>query len=88
MTNKHKGRKMKEAAKHTDLFLSKHLRLKRRAIKGKPAMAVLAATMGISQNLIGKVENNNRRLDIGEFIYYCHALDLDPVKQLRVVAAY
>ena len=79
---------MKEAAKRTDLFLSKHLRLKRRDIEGKPTMAVLANTMSTRLSFVGKTETNDRRLDIGEYIYYCKALGLDPVQQLRIIAAY
>lgn len=42
-------------------------------------MRALADRLGTPHSFIGKTEQLNRRLDVGEFIHYCIALDCDPV---------
>jgi len=38
-------------------------------------------------SFVGKVENQERRLDVVEYIRYCQALDIDPSEGLSVVLA-
>lgn len=42
----------------------------------------LATKLGVIYSFIGKVETGDRRLDVFEFIQYCHALELDSVEVL------
>lgn len=42
----------------------------------------LADKMGVIASFIGKVETGDRRLDIIEFIRYCHGLEINPVELL------
>ena len=45
----------------------------------------LAERMGIIYSYIGKVETGDRRLDVIEFIDYCHALKLNPAKVIEEI---
>ena len=42
-------------------------------------MRALADRLGVPHSFIGKTEQLNRRLDVGEFTQYCQALEVDPV---------
>lgn len=42
-------------------------------------MRALADRLGTPHSFIGKTEQLNRRLDVGEFTQYCQALEVDPV---------
>ena len=46
-------------------------------------MRALADELGAPHSFIGKTEQQNRRLDVGEFIHYCIALEADPVKVFK-----
>ena len=46
-------------------------------------MRALADRLGTPHSFIGKTEQLNRRLDVGEFIHYCIALEVDPVEVLK-----
>lgn len=48
-------------------------------------MRTLAKILGTPHAFVGKVENQERRLDMVEFIRYCRALDINPVEGLGVV---
>lgn len=43
-------------------------------------MRALADRLGTPHSFIGKTEQLNRRLDVGEFTQYCMALEVDPVE--------
>ena len=58
-----------QALRHLFTTQRQHLGLSQRA---------LAERMGVVYSVIGKIETGDRRLDIVEFIEYCHALELDP----------
>lgn len=47
--------------------------------------ADLAAKLGQPQSYVSKVERRERRLDVGEYVAWMHALGLDPVAQLAAV---
>ena len=50
-------------------------------------MRALADKIGVPHSFIGKIEQKSRRMDIGEFILYCQALERDPVRALRAIMA-
>ena len=43
----------------------------------------LAMRLGVIYSFVGKVETGDRRLDLFEFIQYCHALELNSVDVLQ-----
>ena len=50
-------------------------------------MRTLSQLIGTPHSFVGKVENQERRLDIVEYVRYCNALDIDPVEGLRLIAS-
>jgi len=50
-------------------------------------MRTLSQLIGTPHSFIGKVENQERRLDIVEYVRYCNALDVDPVEGLKLIAS-
>lgn len=48
-------------------------------------MRALSEKIGISHSFVGKVEQNERRLDVIEYLHYCNALEVSPVDGLREV---
>ena len=53
--------------------------LKESRTEERYTMRALSEKIGTPHSFIGKTEHQNRRLDVGEFIQYCHALEADPV---------
>jgi transcriptional regulator with XRE-family HTH domain len=47
----------------------------------------LASRLGNTQTFVSKVERGERRIDVGEFVDFCHALGLDPVGVFRSYVA-
>lgn len=66
-----------DKAKSKHQKMSKHLREVRKA--NGLTMRTLSQKLGTPHSFIGKIENQDRRLDIAEFIFYCQGLDRDPV---------
>lgn len=50
-------------------------------------MRSLAQLLGTPHSFVGKIENQERRLDVVEFMRYCQALDVDPIEGLALLAA-
>lgn len=48
-------------------------------------MRELADRLQASHSYIGKVEQNERRLDILEYVKYCEALEIEPKKGLTIL---
>ena len=48
-------------------------------------MRTLSQIIGTPHSFIGKVENQERRLDIVEYIRYCKALEVDPIEGLKKI---
>jgi transcriptional regulator with XRE-family HTH domain len=48
-------------------------------------MRSLAEVLGTPHSFISKIENQERRLDVVEFIHYCEALDIDPIEGLALI---
>lgn len=46
-------------------------------------MRTLSEAIGVPHSFIGKIENQQRRLDIAEFVLYCEGLGVDPVEAFR-----
>jgi transcriptional regulator with XRE-family HTH domain len=49
--------------------------------------STLAGRLGNTQTFVSKVERGERRIDVGEFVDFCHALGLDPVELFRSYVA-
>ncbi|MBQ4832905.1 helix-turn-helix transcriptional regulator [Pseudoalteromonas sp. MMG010] len=65
--------------------LTKWLKVKRHE-KGH-TMRSLAQVLGTPHSFIGKIENQERRLDVIEFVRYCTALEVDPLEALGLLQA-
>jgi transcriptional regulator with XRE-family HTH domain len=50
-------------------------------------MRQLGEALGCPHSTIGKIENNERRLDVVEFIRYCSVLEVCPVEGLNQARA-
>ena len=48
-------------------------------------MRSLAQVLGTPHSFIGKIENQERRLDVVEFVRYCTALEVDPHEALSLL---
>lgn len=48
-------------------------------------MRTLSQIINTPHSFIGKVENQERRLDVIEYVRYCKALEVDPLEGLKIV---
>ena len=76
---------MKEAAKATNKKMAGHLKV----LRGEEGFTMrrLGDVLGTPHSFVGKIEQQGRRLDVGEFIEYCKAMKLDPVKVFTTVVS-
>jgi transcriptional regulator with XRE-family HTH domain len=72
----------KTVASDENVKLTKWLKEKRKE-KGH-TMRSLAQVLGTPHSFIGKIEQQERRLDVVEFIRYCNALEVDPQVGLNI----
>ena len=72
---------MKEQAKKTNRFMAEHLKILRQ--DADLTMRILADKLATPHSFIGKIEQQGRRLDVGEFIQYCQAMGCDPLDVLK-----
>lgn len=49
-------------------------------------MRELASRMDVTHSFVAKVEQQERRLDIVEYVYYCEALEVLPQDGLKAMA--
>lgn len=68
--------KYTDQAKALHKTMSSHLRTLRKDLGF--TMRSLSTNLGTPHSFIGKVENQDRRLDIAEFVLYCDGKDKDP----------
>ena len=73
----------KTVASEENSRLTQWLKTKRQE-KGH-TMRSLAQVLGTPHSFIGKIENQERRLDVVEFIRYCQALEIDPIEGLALL---
>ena len=59
--------------------------LKQQRLDKNLSMRALAEKLKCPHSFIGKVEQGERRLDVIEYIEYCKALNIDPLKGLKLV---
>ena len=48
-------------------------------------MRALGERIGLPHSFIGKIELQVRRLDIGEFVFYCQQMQTDPLEALKTI---
>lgn len=48
-------------------------------------MRALAEAIDTPHSFIAKTEQHGRRLDVGEFIYYCQAMKENPIEVLQTI---
>jgi len=48
-------------------------------------MRDLTATLGQSHSFVSKIEQQSRRMDVGEFIHYCRALGFDLATKSKAI---
>lgn len=73
----------KTVASEENSRLTQWLKVKRQE-KGR-TMRSLAQVLGTPHSFVGKIENQERRLDVVEFIRYCQALEIDPIEGLTLL---
>lgn len=73
----------KTVASEENSRLTQWLKVKRQE-KGH-TMRSLAEVLGTPHSFVGKIENQERRLDVVEFIRYCQALEIDPIEGLTIL---
>lgn len=73
----------KKTAQKLNAKMSAELKLHR--AEQRYTMRALADKLGTPHSFIGKTEQQNRRLDVGEFIQYCRALDVNPLDIFKTV---
>lgn len=61
--------------------------LKRQRQEKNHTMRSLSEILGTPHSFIGKVENQERRLDVVEYVRYCNALEVNPMDGLAEIAA-
>lgn len=61
--------------------------LKRQRQEKNHTMRSLSEILGTPHSFIGKVENQERRLDVVEYVRYCKALEIDPLDGLAQITA-
>lgn len=75
---------MKKAPKHKTLNCESNKflvsQLKRIRMENGFTMRSLVAPLGKPHSYVGKIENNERRIDVIEFIDYCNAINADPLE--------
>ena len=76
---------MKEEAKLSNEKMAKYLKTLRE--ESDLSMRDMSAILGITHSFIGKTEQQGRRLDVGEFICYCRAMEKDPAVVLQAIMA-
>jgi transcriptional regulator with XRE-family HTH domain len=67
-----------DKAKEKHRKMSDHLRTVRK--DNGLTMRALSLRLGTPHSFIGKIENQDRRLDIAEFVLYCEGLEKDPIE--------
>ncbi len=50
-------------------------------------MRSLAQILKTPHSFVGKIENQERRLDVVEFVRYCNALEVNPTEGLALLAS-
>jgi transcriptional regulator with XRE-family HTH domain len=73
----------KTVASDENIKLTAWLKAKRKE-KGH-TMRSLAQVIGTPHSFIGKIEHQERRLDIVEFVRYCTALEINPKEGLDII---
>lgn len=83
MTNKRSKGKSVHSAQNKALTAF----LKRRRMEAGLTMRVVGEMLNVPHSVVGKIENQERRLDVVELVLYCNAIGVDPQEALKVAMA-
>jgi transcriptional regulator with XRE-family HTH domain len=70
---------------HTDEMVALRSWLRSEREARMLSMRDLAERMDKPHSFVQKVEQGERRLDVVEYVWYCHALEIDPQAGLELV---
>ena len=59
--------------------------LKAERTRRKLTTRAVTARIGVAYTWVTKVENHERRLDVAEYVRYCHALKINPRKGIAIL---
>lgn len=59
--------------------------LKEKRLESNLSMRALAQKLGKSHSLIERIEHQDRRLDVCEFVTYCEAINADPFEGIQLI---
>jgi len=48
-------------------------------------MRALAEILGKSHSIVERIEHQDRRLDVYEFVAYCEAINADPLEGIEII---
>lgn len=74
---------MKILAKQCNQIMAEQLRVLRQ--DANLTMRQLATELNTPHSFVGKIELSGRRLDVGEFVQYCQAMQQNPVEVLQAI---
>jgi len=60
--------------------------LKTKRLDANLSMRALAEKLGKPHSLIERIEHQERRLDVCEYVTYCKALNADPFEGIKLIA--
>ena len=59
--------------------------LRETRIQKKMSVRELGELLGVSNSFVTKIEQAERRLDVYEYVQYCHVLQVDPKAGLKII---
>lgn len=59
--------------------------LKSKRLASNLSMRALAEILGKSHSIVERIEHQDRRLDVCEFVAYCEAINADPLEGIEII---
>jgi len=60
--------------------------LKEKRVEQGHTMRTLSDLLCTPHSLVGKIENQERKMDVVEYVRYCAALDVDPTEGIKLLS--